>query len=183
MLTRNTLAITKQLTRKPIINKYDFQRALIFDEDDLKKYNIYKNMKTFKNLNNNEITVLKAVCLASIEYTGGEFTYFDEVMEQINDLKENQVKGYLSQLSKKELVNLIQKLNYSYYIEGKSLVSDELYDYVKEVLRKIDSKHPILDHVGVSKVYKTCPFSDNKGFLTCDEYNLFLRGELKPKSN
>tara|TARA_B100000161_G_C33478269_1_gene381286 strand:+ start:370 stop:918 length:549 start_codon:yes stop_codon:yes gene_type:complete len=35
----------------------------------------------------------------------------------------------------------------------------------------------------VSKVYKTCPFSDNKGFLTCDEYNLFLRGELKPKSN
>ena len=27
---------------KPIVNKYDFQRALIFDEDDLKKYNIYK---------------------------------------------------------------------------------------------------------------------------------------------
>ena len=35
----------------------------------------------------------------------------------------------------------------------------------------------------VSKVYKTCPFSDNKGFLSCDEYNSFLRGELKPKSN
>lgn len=33
----------------------------------------------------------------------------------------------------------------------------------------------------ISKVYKTCPFSDNKGYLTCDEYNLFLRGELKPK--
>ena len=40
----------------------------------------------------------------------------------------------------------------------------------------------IIEHE-VSKVYKTCPFSDNKGFLTCDEYNLFLRGELKPKSN
>ena len=35
----------------------------------------------------------------------------------------------------------------------------------------------------IQKIYKTCPFSDNKGFLTCDEYNLFLRGELKPKSN
>ncbi len=35
----------------------------------------------------------------------------------------------------------------------------------------------------ISKIYKTCPFSDNSGFLTCDEYNLFLRGELKPKSN
>ena len=33
----------------------------------------------------------------------------------------------------------------------------------------------------VSKIYKTCPFSDIKGFLTCDEYNLFLRGKLKPK--
>tara|TARA_B100002051_G_scaffold250742_1_gene262390 strand:- start:41 stop:586 length:546 start_codon:yes stop_codon:yes gene_type:complete len=35
----------------------------------------------------------------------------------------------------------------------------------------------------IQKIYKTCPFSDNKGFLTCDEYNLFLRGELKPKLN
>ena len=34
----------------------------------------------------------------------------------------------------------------------------------------------------ISKIYKTCPFSDNKGYLTCDEYNLFLRGELKPKT-
>ena len=35
----------------------------------------------------------------------------------------------------------------------------------------------------ISKIYKTCPFSDNKGFLTCDEYNLFLRGKLKPKTS
>lgn len=71
------------------------------------------------------------------------------------DLLKKDPKKYLQELSKNDLVNLIQKLNYSYYIEGKSLVSDELYDYVKEVLRKIDSKHPILDDVGVSKVYKT----------------------------
>lgn len=71
------------------------------------------------------------------------------------DLLKKDPKKYLKELSKNDLVNLIQKLNYSYYIEGKSLVSDELYDYVKEVLRKIDSKHPILDDVGVSKVYKT----------------------------
>ena len=71
------------------------------------------------------------------------------------DLLKKDPKNFLQELSKDNLVNLIQKLNYSYYIEGKSLVSDELYDYVKEVLRKIDSKHPILDDVGVSKVYKT----------------------------
>ena len=71
------------------------------------------------------------------------------------DLLKKDPKKYLQELSKDDLVNLIQKLNYSYYIEGKSLVSDELYDYVKEVLRKIDSNISILDDVGVSKVYKT----------------------------
>ena len=41
----------------------------------------------------------------------------------------------------------------------------------------------IILETDVSKVYKTCPFSDNNGFLTCDEYNLFLRGKLKPKTS
>ena len=51
-------------------------------------------------------------------------------------------------------------------------------------LEKRYSQFPSFNYKNeVSKVYKTCPFSDNKGFLTCDEYNLFLRGELKPKSN
>ena len=61
---------------------------------------------------------------------------------------------YLAKLQLHDLVNLIQKLNYSYYIEGKSLITDELYDYVKEELRKIDPTHPILKDIGVSKVYK-----------------------------
>ncbi|MTI41578.1 tetratricopeptide repeat protein [Fulvivirga lutimaris] len=30
-------------------------------------------------------------------------------------------------------------------------------------------------------VYKTCPYSDEHGYLTCAEYNQLLRGELKPK--
>lgn len=29
--------------------------------------------------------------------------------------------------------------------------------------------------------YKTCPYCDKHGILTCDEYNQLLRGELKPK--
>ena len=39
------------------------------------------------------------------------------------DLLKKDPKKYLQELSKDDLVNLIQKLNYSYYIEGKSLVS------------------------------------------------------------
>lgn len=62
------------------------------------------------------------------------------------------------------------------------------YNYIKcDNNRKIcpicDGSSVMIVENEVSKVYKTCPFSDNKGFLTCDEYNLFLRGELKPKSN
>ena len=30
--------------------------------------------------------------------------------------------------------------------------------------------------------YKTCPFCDKHGNLTCAEYNLLIRGELKPKN-
>ncbi|MEM6641343.1 MAG: hypothetical protein AAF616_00075 [Bacteroidota bacterium] len=31
------------------------------------------------------------------------------------------------------------------------------------------------------RVYKTCPYSLGEGYLSCDEYNLFMRGELAPK--
>lgn len=42
------------------------------------------------------------------------------------------------------------------------------------------------DHVIIKKgifsnEYRTCPYCDEHGILTCDEYNLLLRGELKSK--
>ena len=57
----------------------------------------------YSNLNENEILVLKAIATAS-EANGGDFTYFDEVVSQINALTQNQVKGYISQLSKKNYI-------------------------------------------------------------------------------
>lgn len=30
-------------------------------------------------------------------------------------------------------------------------------------------------------VYKTCPYSEGEGYLSCEEFNLFMRGELEPK--
>ena len=32
------------------------------------------------------------------------------------------------------------------------------------------------------EVYKTCPYSLGEGYLSCNEYNLFMRGELDPKT-
>lgn len=31
------------------------------------------------------------------------------------------------------------------------------------------------------KIYQTCPYSAGESYLTCEEYNLFMKGELKPK--
>jgi tetratricopeptide (TPR) repeat protein len=42
------------------------------------------------------------------------------------------------------------------------------------------------DHVIIKKgafgdIYQTCPYCNDHGLLTCAEYNLLIRGELKPK--
>jgi hypothetical protein len=34
----------------------------------------------------------------------------------------------------------------------------------------------------LSSEYKTCPYCDKHGNLTCEEYNLLLRGQLNPKN-
>ncbi|MEM6524308.1 MAG: hypothetical protein AAGF85_17915 [Bacteroidota bacterium] len=39
----------------------------------------------------------------------------------------------------------------------------------------------IIEAGAFGNTYRTCPYSDKHGQLTCDEYNLLLRGELKPK--
>ncbi|REE01230.1 hypothetical protein [Marinoscillum furvescens] len=31
-------------------------------------------------------------------------------------------------------------------------------------------------------IYQTCPYSAGEAYLTCEEYNAFMRGELEPKS-
>jgi len=32
------------------------------------------------------------------------------------------------------------------------------------------------------KIYQTCPYSLGESYLSCEEYNQFMRGELKPKN-
>lgn len=41
----------------------------------------------------------------------------------------------------------------------------------------------VIIHKGyLNDTYKTCGFCDKHGFLTCDEYNQLVRGELQPKN-
>ena len=74
--------------------------------------------------------------------------------KNISEFKKNP-KDYLDNINDNDLIDLIQDLNYEYYIKGESLVSDELYDYTKEELRKRISDHPLLKDVGVSKSSKS----------------------------
>ena len=86
-----------------------------------------KITKATTNLNDNEIKVLKSIVLASDDSTGGEFTYFDEVMEFISDINENQVKGYFSQLLQKDYIHISDD-EYSQISRG-NLGIDYLTDY------------------------------------------------------
>ncbi|MFZ6009435.1 MAG: hypothetical protein ACOYXT_03735 [Bacteroidota bacterium] len=41
--------------------------------------------------------------------------------------------------------------------------------------------HVIIKKGAFGDEYKTCPYCDDHGILTCEEYNLLIRGELKKK--
>ena len=58
-------------------------------------------MINIKNLNENELKVLKAIAENEEETTGCT----DEIIDFCEGLKENQIKGYISDLIKKELIN------------------------------------------------------------------------------
>lgn len=41
----------------------------------------------------------------------------------------------------------------------------------------------VVIHTGLfGEVYKTCPYSLGEGYLSCEDYNLFMRGDLEPKA-
>jgi len=74
-------------------------------------------MNTYTDLNTNEIEVLKAISIAS-DANGGDFTYFDEAMKQIKSLTEDQVKGYVSQLTQKKYIITSKEGKYTQICAG-----------------------------------------------------------------
>jgi ssDNA-binding Zn-finger/Zn-ribbon topoisomerase 1 len=43
-------------------------------------------------------------------------------------------------------------------------------------------EHVVVKKAAFGNTYKTCPYCDEHGWLTCAEYNQLLRGQLKPKN-
>jgi len=87
-------------------------------------------MTNLKNkLTKGELKVLLSVCEAAIISTGGEFTYANEIK---TDLNSQQLGGYITQLSKKDLIYVTED-------EFKQICNaydncdylDELYELIK----------------------------------------------------
>ena len=93
-------------------------------ERRIKALEIANKTQVYADLNENEIKVLKAISISS-KGNGGDFTYFDDVMKEINkitnpenDLTQQQLKGYISKLKQKQY-NAITEDEFSQIYAGK----------------------------------------------------------------
>lgn len=57
-------------------------------------------------------------------------------------------KAILDSLSQDDVVGLIQFANYNYYTVGKPVLTDDLFEVVKDHMKRLNPRHPILKHVG-----------------------------------
>ena len=151
------------------------------------KYFLADSILKEKILNNNRVS-------SELTFLFGKNTFFLEKYEQsINWLnKYLELKGE-SGIFSDESIKFLELSNSKNLIENSKNIENvyvELYSYNyidcqnnRKVCPICKGTSVMIIETDVSKIYKTCPFSDNKGFLTCDEYNLFLRGKLKPKTS
>jgi len=102
-----------------------------------------------------------------------------------------QLKGTNGQFSA-EAVELLEQAQAG-YLKEKSLevkasqqVLSHNYDIDcgptgKVICPTCKGNHVIIKKGIIGDEYRTCPYCDEHGILTCDEYNALLRGQLKPK--
>ena len=151
------------------------------------KYFLADSILKEKILNNNRVS-------SELTFLFGKNSFFLEKYEQsINWLnKYLELKGE-SGIFSDESIKFLELSNSKNLIENSRNIENvyvELYSYNyidcqnnRKVCPICKGTSVMIIENDVSKIYKTCPFSDNKGFLTCDEYNQFLRGKLKPKTS
>ena len=78
--------------------------------------------------------------------------------------------NFVNSLSVTKIVNILKYLSETYYNTNKSLVSDNVYDIIRDVLREKNPKHKFLQEVGA-------PISKNKVKLP---YHMASLDKIKP---
>lgn len=103
-----------------------------------------------------------------IELRGTKGRYYDECVDYLKKSNE----AYIA-IREEEKVEAKEILTTSYDIDcGPS---------GKMICPVCQGKGVIITKGTFGDNYKPCPYSDEHGYLTCEEYNKLLRGELKPK--
>ena len=62
--------------------------------------------------------------------------------------------NYIKQLSKKQVVELLEKADEKFFNSSEPLFSDDIYDIIKDYLREIDPKNAYLKRVGADEEHK-----------------------------
>ena len=162
------------------------------NEDSISNLILSKKYNTADSLLKKTIIEQKSVS-SEITFLFGKNSYFlkkyDQSINWLNKYLELKGQnGFFSDESIK-LLELSNAKNLTEMDKNIENVYVELYSYNyidcpsnRKICPICDGSSVMIIETEISKIYKTCPFSDNKGFLTCDEYNLFLRGKLKPKN-
>jgi tetratricopeptide (TPR) repeat protein len=125
-------------------------------------------------------------------YFGRNSFYLGKYKQSINWLnKYIELKGTKGQYFD-ETISLLEVANIKFTPIRESEITNILTELTKENLIDCPSGKrmcPVCKGSGVlikkgvfEANYQTCPYSGGSGYLSCDDYNLFLRGELAPKS-
>ncbi|MDH5598581.1 MAG: hypothetical protein OEY34_05625 [Cyclobacteriaceae bacterium] len=131
---------------------------------------------------------------SNIAYFVGKNSYFlNRTKQSINWLnKYIELKGTSGQYYNDavEYLNLAQNKLLESSVPEKidsSLIDEDGYRNIdcgpsgKVICPVCKGKTVIIKSTPIGTTYNPCPYSDNHGLLTCEEYNLLLKGELKRK--
>lgn len=130
---------------------------------------------------------------AEISFYFGKNSYFlDQYKQSINWLnKYIELKGTKGRFFE-ECVEYLNRAEMAYKLESEKnsgmVISELTKSNEFDCKGKTHFKCPICLGEGVllkpgkmnDVLYQTCPYCAGSGFITCDQYKLYLRGELKP---
>lgn len=126
-------------------------------------------------------------------YFGRNSFYLEKNKQAINWLnKYIELKGTKGQYFD-ESIQLLEVANAKFATQREEDVAEVLAELSRDTRIECPTGRmlcPVCNGSGVlikegkfEPIYQTCPFSGGDGFLTCDEYNMFLRGELAPEDD
>ena len=97
---------------------------------------------------NNKIIKYKAQSIKYNKYMSKNKTKSNMNNIDIFDALQHDPEVILSKMNADEIANLLEEAADAYYIKGKPLISDDLYDIVFDYLKKKDPNHPAIQRIG-----------------------------------